>query len=114
MNEREITAYCYSEKEDVSIGFGVSFNIAEESIETIGTDWIDEGISDSFWENHYEFELGIEKAKQLMSVESNLTFRQALYSVFGDFLITFQVNGEEKQLNFEFDLNDVMYCMLEI
>jgi hypothetical protein len=47
MNEIEISAYCYSEKEDVGIGFGVYLD-AKESLDELGTDWIDEGISDSF------------------------------------------------------------------
>lgn len=86
MREREIIACCYSEKEDVGIGFGTSFDSDEESLDTLDTEWIDVGMSESFWENHFEFEPGIKKAKQLIQSNSHLTFRQALYTVFGDFL----------------------------
>ena len=114
MTEREISACCYSEKEDVGIGFGVSFDSDEESIDNIDTEWIDVGMSESFWENHFEFEPGIEKAKLLVEHNSQLTFRQALYSVFGDFAISFEIDGEEVKPAFELDVNQAMYDMLEI
>lgn len=65
MSEINIMAYCYSEKEEVSIGFGTSFS-SEDSIDIIDTEWIDVGMSESFWENHQEFEPGIVKANQLI------------------------------------------------
>ena len=114
MTEREISACCYSEKEDVGIGFGIFFDSDEESIDTLNPEWIDVGMSESFWENHFEFEPGIEKAKQLVENNSNLTFRQALYTVFGDFSISYEVDGEEVRPNFKFDVNQAMYDMLEI
>lgn len=114
MTEREISACCYSEKEDVGIGFGVSFDSDEESIDSLDTEWIDVGMSESFWENHFEFEPGIEKAKLLVEHNSQLTFRQALYSVFGDFTISFEIDGEEVKPAFELDVNQAMYDMLEI
>lgn len=114
MTEREISACCYSEKADVSIGFGIFFDSDEESIDTLDTEWIDVGMSEPFWENHFEFEPGIEKAKQLVENNSNLTFRQALYTVFGDFSISYEVDGEEVRPNFKFDVNQAMYDMLEI
>lgn len=114
MTEREISACCYSEKEDVGIGFGVSFDSDEESIDSLDTEWIDVGMSESFWENHFEFEPGIEKAKQLVEHNSQLTLRQALYAIFGDFYISYEIDGEEIMFGTELDVNQAMYDMLEI
>jgi len=114
MKECEISAYCYSQKENVGIGFGVTFNSDEESIDTLDTEWIDIGVSESFWENHFEFEPGIEKAKLLIRSNPALSFRQALYIVFGDFSLSYEIGGEEINLNLELDINQAMYDMLEI
>lgn len=111
MNEIEISAYCYSEKEDVGIGFGVHLD-AKESLDELGTDWIDEGISDSFWENAFEFDSGIEKAQKLNDENPNLTYRQALYSIFGDFTITYKIDEKEVALKLDIDANQAMYDLL--
>ena len=78
MSEIQIMACCYSEKEDVSIGFGTSFDSDSELLDELDTEWIDVGMSESFWENHFEFEPGIEKAKKLADCNSELSFAQAL------------------------------------
>ena len=63
--EIEIWACCYSEKADVSISFGTSVESIDGCAETLDVEWIYEGMSDSFWENHEEFELGISQAEAL-------------------------------------------------
>lgn len=68
MMEREISAYCYSEKESVGIGFGLSFDSSEDSIETIGCDWINIGMSESFWENAFDLTLEL-KRHQCLSMK---------------------------------------------
>ena len=113
MTEVEIMTYCYSEKEDASIGFGTSFDSEEELINNLDTDWIEEGLSDSFLENYIEFEPGIEKAKQLIKSNPNLTFRQALHNIFGNFSISYEMKGKEIALQIEIDINQTMYDMLE-
>lgn len=112
MMEHEISAYCYSEKENVGIGFGLSFDSIEDSIETIGYDWINIGMSESFWENAFEFDAGIEKASMLADENPNLTYRQALYEVFGDFCLSYTMDGIDIDFKCEIDANEVMYDLL--
>ena len=113
MKEIEISAVCYSEKEDVSVGCGIYFDAEAESIGQLDSDWIGIGMSESFWENYEDFEPGIDKAKRLIEGDSNLTYRQALYSVFGNFNISYEVDGKESNLEFEIDANEFIYNMLE-
>lgn len=112
MIEHEISAYCYSEKECVGIGFGVSFDSGEDSIETIGCDWINIGMSESFWENAFEFDAGIEKASMLIDENPNLTYRQALYEVFGDFQMSYTMDGKDIDFKCEIDATESMYDLL--
>ena len=104
--------YCYSEKEDVSIAFGTSFESNEELIDSLDTNWIYEGMSESFWENAFEFDSGIEKAIKINDDNPNLTYKQALYAVFGDFAISYTIDGKETDINFEIDINQAMYDLL--
>lgn len=117
MNEIEVTAVCYSKKEDVSIGFGTSIDSPSISDDLYSSGWISIGMSESFWENCEEFSNGVNKAKHLMECNSVLTYRQALYEVFGDFVIIYELEGtsEEKEFipNDGFDINKEMYDMLE-
>lgn len=110
--EIEIMAYCSSEKESASIGFGVSYTLKDHP-DGPGMDWIGEGFADSFWENYYEFEPGIERAKQLMQMNPEMSFREALFKVFGKFSVTYEVDGVEKNLSYNVDADGIMYSMLE-
>jgi len=110
----EISASCCSEKTDASIGFGVGFESVTGEIDLEDTDWIFEGMGDSFWENHDEFEAGIQQAETLMEVKPDLTFRDALFAVFGHFTITYEVNGEEKALAYIIDVDAAMYDLLTV
>lgn len=112
MKEREISAYCYSEKADVGIGFGMAFDADEDSIETIGVDWINIGMSESFWENAFEFDAGIEKARILIEENPSLPYRQALYAIFGDFHLSYEIDGKEIDFRCEIDATQAMYDLL--
>ena len=111
--EIEIWACCYSEKADVSISIGTSVESIDGCAETLDVEWIYEGVSDSFWENHEEFEDGISKAEALHSSDNTLTLHQALYKIFGDFALCYEVDGKEVDLNIDFNANASMYALLE-
>jgi hypothetical protein len=113
MNDIEIIAYCYSEKADVSIGFGLIIKSADELKDLLDTNWIDEGLVDSFWENHYAFEPGLAEAEAICNRNHDIAFRDALFSIFGYFSMRYEVNGEKTALSFEFNANDMMYALLE-
>lgn len=111
--EIEIWACCYSEKADVSISFGTSIDSSDGDLSYFDTDWIFAGMSDSFWENHEEFEAGIAQAEVMKNNDDTLTFHQALFAIFGDFTLCYEVNGEEMDLAYDFDVNASMYALLE-
>lgn len=108
----EIFACCYSEKSDASIGFGIGFDSEDGVIDFEETNWIFEGMGDSFWENHFEFESGIQQAEALMDTNPKLTLRDALFAVFGHFEISYEVNGEETELPYNIDIDAAMYDLL--
>jgi len=112
--EIDIHACCYSEKADVAIGFGITFESKTGDPSEVGCEWIFEGISDSFWENHEEFEEGIAQARAINNEQKSVSYRQALVSVFGHFDLEFEVNGEITKLNIVIDVDDFMYELLEI
>ncbi len=114
MDSREIEIWiCLSsEKESVSLSWGVSYN-PEEDPDGPGTDWLFDGTDgESFWENYSDFEPGIEKAKQLIELNPSLSFRQALFEVFGHFSVSYEVDGVEKDLGYNIDADEVMYSLL--
>ena len=111
--EIEIWACCYSEKSDTSISFGTSVETVDGSFDATDTEWIYVGMSESFWENHWEFEAGIEQATILQREDKALTSRQALFNVFGHFELAYQIDGEEVDLNIDFDADSLMYALLE-
>ena len=110
----EISVCCYSEKESAGIGFGS----AVDSIDNLFKNYEDfdiDTMQESFWENYFEFEDGIEKAKEIRSFNKQLTIRQALFEVFGHFHVVVQVNGEEiePQITFADEIEEIVYSMLE-
>ena len=113
ITELYIWACCYSELTDTSVSFGISIEDESEPIEAIGIEWICEGISESFWENCHEFEPYIEVVKAQLQSNPSLDSRQVLTDLFGKFVISYEVNGEEKELGFEVDANDIMLPLLE-
>ena len=113
IKEVHIQAYCYSEKEDVGIGFGLYYDPKEDSLETIDSEWINIGMSESFWENSFEFDNGIEKAIKYLSTNNTLAYKDALFAIFGDFSISFEVDGEEIDDLWHVDINTAMYELLQ-
>ena len=111
--EIEIWACCYSEKADVSLSFGTSVKSIDCVFSSLDTEWLYDGIGDSFWEIHEEFEVGIAQAESMQKSDSTLTLRQALFEVFGNFRVSYEVNGKELPLDIIFDANAVMYSLLE-
>ncbi len=105
---------CSSEKEDVSIGFGSSYNPYDNIDSTIKSivesEWVSEGIGESFWENYFQFKPGVEKAMLLIKSNPQLSPKQALFEVFGNFYLTFQINGVEYDC--EYNPNEEMYSHL--
>jgi hypothetical protein len=112
-NGVKIWAHCYSEKESVSISFGTSIDATMSIEEFHDTDWIDEGLAESFWENYDEFVPGIEKAKTLLNNNPKLTMKAVLLDVFGHFFMSYEKDGEEIQLEFDINPDEVMYSLLE-
>lgn len=109
--EIEIMAWCSSEKEPVSLGFGISYN-PKDHPDGLVLDWIYEGIADSFWENYRDFEPGIDKARQLVSDNPSMTIEQALFEVFGCFEISYEVDGVEKEFHNDIDVDSDIYSLL--
>ena len=106
--EIEIWVCLSSEKESVSLCWGITYDP-----EGPGSDWLsDETSEESFWENYSDFEPGIDKAKQLVKLDTSLSFKQALYEVFGHFLVSYEVNGIEKDLGYNIDGDGIMYSLL--
>ncbi len=110
--EIEIMAWCTSKKESVSLGFGVTFN-PRGYPDGLSSEWIYEGIGDSFWENYADFEPGIDKARQLACNNPTMKLEQALSEVFGCFDISYEVDGVEKQLHYDVDVNEIIYSLLK-
>ena len=113
MKEISIQAHCCSEKEDVGIGFGWGYESDNDSSYTKDTEWIYVGMSESFWENAFEFDAGIEKASKLMGSDGTLTYKEALFAVFGNFAITYEFDGKEISDSWNIDANEAMYELLQ-
>ena len=115
MNESESTLmiYFYSETEDVSLGFGISCDPETDSIESLDTNWICEVMSEAFWENHKDFESGIEKATIIAENNPEITQRDALIKIFGDFIASYEFDRQETELHLDIDVNKLMYDLLE-
>ena len=108
----DIYVTCYSDKADVSIDFGIS-DIEGMSLDDLGTDWIFNGLGDSFWENAYQFEDGVSQAYALCYEGKEID--DALYEVFGHFSIEFKCNipGITPDFNItEESINNAIYAML--
>lgn len=110
----EIWLSCHSEREDVSISCGVDYENENEVNDLRDEEWIFIGLAESFWENHYEFEDGINKAKKLIAQDKSLSFRQALFTIFGHFYGIFFVNGKEMDLGYDVDFDEIIYDLLSV
>ena len=113
-NYVEIDAVCFSEKEDSSLGFGFCIDKQEYSDGMM----LDEGeihigVSDSYWENWAEFVPGIEKARNMVKDGHYSVVRDALFAVFGHFKLSFSVNGIEKDFDYNYNVDEAIYPMIE-
>ncbi len=110
----EVMIECRSEKENVSLGFG--FAITEEEYRKaviFDSSNIGIGLSDSYHENYFEFEPGIEKAKQLFAIGQYSSLREAAFDVFGHFALRFEVDDAERDFSYEYDVDEGMYSLLD-
>ena len=106
----DIYVSSYSEKEDASISVGASIDADEDELE------VDVLVmQESFWENYFVFEPGIEKVKTLLKNDSGITLRQAIIDVFGHFYVSIEIDGDEIEIidNWDEELEECMYSMLE-
>ena len=116
MEEKNYTVMivCGSEKEDVSLGFG--FVITEEEYNKgviFDSSNIDIGLSDAYHECYFEFEPGVEKAKQLFATGQYSSLQEAAFSVFGHFALHFEVDDVERAFSYEYDVDEGMYSLLD-
>ena len=107
-DHQDIDVSCFSEKAGIALGFGYSVdeNTAED-------EQIANGIEESFWENHYEFEPGIDKAKKLLADNTYSSLRDALKEVFGHFQLTFVIDGVEEAHSCMINPDEIVYRLLE-
>ena len=108
----ELWVFCFSENNKGSIGFGVEYDSSTQTIEELGHDWFYEGLTDCFWENCQEFEDGIQEAKDIILKDSSISYRDALFEVFGNFKVAYEVNGIVRELEMNIDINKEMYRLL--
>lgn len=109
--EIEIMAHISSERGYGSLGFGISGEA--ESLEDLGTEWLYEGIGDSWWENCSEFEDDAEAVRNAIEENDALSWKDAVIQVLGHFYISYEVNGVETVLNYDFDFEKIMIDYLE-
>ena len=104
-----LSVYCYSEKGPLSIRFEIDPDLDEWSIEDIDSNCIDEGCSDYYWENHFEFEPYIAQIESMLSEDKNISFNDAIFEILGHFYINFFVNGISEEIEFGVDIEKIMY-----
>lgn len=105
---------CGSEKEAVSLGFG--FVITEEEYNKgviFDSSNIDIGLSDAYHECYFEFEPGVEKAKQLFATGQYSSLQEAAFGVFGHFTLSLYVEKIEYPFSYEYDIDEGMYSLLD-
>ena len=113
MEESTLWVYCTSEKENVFLGAGVSFDPQEDSVENLGTEWIGETLSESFWENYRDFEPGIEKAKAMEKNNPDVPYREVLKQIFGKFDVSYQLDDKKIKLDLGLDYDSIIYDLIE-
>lgn len=108
----EIELHCYSQRQNVSLGCGISYKNDGDPIDLADTEWIWVGISECYWENYFEFEDGLTEAKLLVNTGAKSTIFNALYEVFGKFIVEYTVNGEKTALEYSVDVEGIIYNLL--
>ena len=94
MKQSRLSAIVTSKKNHIRIEFAILFDPEKEPIETLGTEWIEEGLTEAFWENE---EL----------------FKDTPTEEFGSFDIFFELDGEKVEYPFAFDVNYEMQELLK-
>ena len=89
MKQSRLSAIITSKKKEIKLEFAILFDPEKEPIETLGTEWIEEGLTEAFWENE------------------NL-FPDASFEEFGGFELSFELDGEKVAYPFALDVNAVM------
>ena len=113
MKESTLWVWGDSEKEEVFLGAGITFNPSDEKVEDLGTDWIGETLSESFWENYMDFEPGIEKAREMTENQPDMSYREALKQVFGSFEVSYRIDDKTIELDWDIDYEDIIYDLIE-
>ena len=113
MIEHEIMAYCKRNKTSACIAFGTTIFSETDHYELPEEEWIINGIGDSFWENSYEFETGVKQADELLKKDQSISRREALFEIFGNFTIYYEVDGIINDLPYSIDIDSIMYEMLK-
>ena len=110
----EIEARVTCEKTDVSPWFSFEYGSNDELNDILSDPtWVYEGLSQWFWENHWEFEEAIDIAMQFVESESGLSLKQALFRELGLFTISYEIEGNDVIPFFDIDINETMYNLLE-
>lgn len=107
----ELLAICYSENTGDSFAFGWNFDSKSE-LENISVSRMTEGLYDSFCENYFEFADGLNDARLIYEDDPHTSLREALFSVFGHFKLSFELNGEPYDPDPGFDVDRVVYELL--
>lgn len=94
MKQSRLSAIITSKKKAFKLEFAILFDPEKEPIETLGTEWIEEGLTEAFWENE---EL----------------FKDTPTEEFGSFDIFFELDGEKVEYPFAFDVNYEMQELLK-
>jgi len=107
---------CSSEATGASISAGCCGDYTQDEskdLKVIVDCILQDSFGDSFWENHDEFEEGIDIAERLSAINKHITFDQALRIVFGHFTFSLKKNGEPCPFPSEFDADECIYSMLD-
>lgn len=111
-NEIMLDVVCYSEKEEISLGFGFCISETDKENKCISDPGeIAIGISESYYELWEEFEPGVEKARKLIREKRFSNVKDALLEVFGHFMLRFSIDGVEEEFDYDFDVDE---CMIEV
>ena len=107
-----LSVCCYSDKVQLPIMLEIDPDLNEWSIEDIDPNCIDEGCSEYYWENHFEFEPYIARIESIRSKDKNINFNDAVFEVFGHFHLRFEVEGQIEDIKLAVDIEKIIYDLL--
>ncbi len=112
-NTIQIWFYCCSEKNSAAC-CAYAYDIPDSSMseEELYESFLYNAayLEEAFAEVASDFEPGLDKAKLLVKNGDFSTLEEAIKDVFGRFLISCEVNGKRKEINW--DIDDLMYSMI--